>query len=260
MAGHETTANLLTWTLLLLARHPEWQEKARAEVIEVCGGVGGTSGKQNGSSRANGGKENGGDSTNDGGGMNGGGGNTEETGSKKNGFPNHNGDEGGDVTLPRLDRLKLLRAVLYETLRLYPPAPLMGRCIGPGGLELHPGLVLPAGTTAAVDVYAIHTSEKVWENAAAYDPSRWQRYVGETVMGGVRFNGEKHQYAFLSFGAGSRSCIGRNFAMLEAHVLAVELLRRYRFAEPPSGTPVRPHHIVTLLPRDGVLPLVITPV
>lgn len=36
-AGHDTTALLLTWTMMLLADNPTWQEKVRNEVREVCG-------------------------------------------------------------------------------------------------------------------------------------------------------------------------------------------------------------------------------
>ncbi|WOK96162.1 hypothetical protein Cni_G04869 [Canna indica] len=36
-AGHETSALLLTWTVMLLATNPSWQERARAEVAQVCG-------------------------------------------------------------------------------------------------------------------------------------------------------------------------------------------------------------------------------
>lgn len=36
-AGKQTTSNLLTWASVLLAMHPDWQERARQEVLEVCG-------------------------------------------------------------------------------------------------------------------------------------------------------------------------------------------------------------------------------
>lgn len=37
LAGQETTASWLTWTVIVLAMHSEWQEKARQEVLQVCG-------------------------------------------------------------------------------------------------------------------------------------------------------------------------------------------------------------------------------
>jgi PHYB activation tagged suppressor 1 len=36
-AGKQTTTNLLTWAIVLLAMHPDWQERARREVLDVCG-------------------------------------------------------------------------------------------------------------------------------------------------------------------------------------------------------------------------------
>ena len=37
LAGHETTSSWLTWTVTVLAMHPNWQEKAREEVMQICG-------------------------------------------------------------------------------------------------------------------------------------------------------------------------------------------------------------------------------
>ncbi len=36
-AGYETMNSFLTWTMLMLAEYPEWQERARAEILKVCG-------------------------------------------------------------------------------------------------------------------------------------------------------------------------------------------------------------------------------
>lgn len=37
LAGHETTSSWLTWTIIVMSMHPDWQEKARKEVLRTCG-------------------------------------------------------------------------------------------------------------------------------------------------------------------------------------------------------------------------------
>ncbi|MBK7862031.1 MAG: cytochrome P450 [Archangiaceae bacterium] len=113
-----------------------------------------------------------------------------------------------------LRRLPTLRAVLEESLRLYPAVPLVGReALADDVLSKVP---VPKGSTVVLCFLAAQRDGRNFSRPERFDPSRF--LPGGTVP----------PYAHLPFGAGPRSCIGAQFAMLEMSLVVAALLRRYR--------------------------------
>ena len=152
----------------------------------------------------------------------------------------------GTPTLADLARLPLARAVLDETLRLYPPAWVVTRRATEDD-ELA-GHRLPAGTLVIVSPWVRHRDPAVWDDPARFDPDRFL----DADPGAGRPTA-----AYLPFGIGPRLCIGRDFALLEATLLLARLTLRWRLA-PVPGHRVVPSPRVTVRPRGG-LPLLVSP-
>jgi cytochrome P450 len=76
----------------------------------------------------------------------------------------------------------------------------------------------------------LNSSEKYWHEPFKFDPSR--------------FN-ERHLDTYLPFSAGPRSCIGQNFAMLEAKIMLAMIIKRFRFQLVP-GQKIIPEILVTM--------------
>jgi cytochrome P450 len=183
LAGHETTARALAWTLYLLARSPEWSEALAGEVARVAGG--------------------------------------------------------GTVAAEHVERLVLTQQVLKESMRLFPPVPMMSRqVVVDTTLEGH---AIRAGSSLIIPIYAIHRHAARWNDPHAFDPSRFAP-EREAAIG---------RYQYLPFGAGPRICIGMAFAMIEATAILATLLQQARFSLPPGPEPV-PVARVTLLPGGGM--------
>ena len=180
-AGHETTANALTWTLYLLSRAPEWRERAEEEASSVF-----------------------------------------------------------DPERPAsLEGCTVLRAVLDEALRLYPPVALLSREAIRDDRIL--GQRVPAGTIVLISPFVLHRRRGLWDQPDAFDPSR---FLGEA-------RDRIDRFAYIPFGAGPRVCIGMAFAMQEGIVLLAHLLRAFRF-DLVEGQVVMPLQRVTLRPRGGL--------
>ena len=80
------------------------------------------------------------------------------------------------------------------------------------------GVRVPAGTLMLLFPYATHRHPDFWDEPERFDPDR---FLPEREAA-------RHPYAYHPFAAGHRICLGNNFAMLEAHILAALLVRRFR--------------------------------
>jgi len=183
LAGHETTAKALTWTLYLLARSPEWTRALEEEIARVTGGA--------------------------------------------------------EIAAGHIEQLVLTQQVLKESMRLYPPVPLMTRqAVADTRLGDHP---IRAGSSVVMPIYAIHRHAKRWEDPDAFDPARFAPQREAAIP----------RYQYMPFGAGPRICIGMGFAMMEATAMLATLLRHARFA-PVAGREPAPVARVTLIPGGGM--------
>ncbi|KAL6615622.1 hypothetical protein ACP70R_037892 [Stipagrostis hirtigluma subsp. patula] len=183
-AGMESTSVLLTWTMVLLSMHPEWQERAREEVLSFFG---------------------------------------------KN-KPEYEG----------LSHLKIVTIILYEVLRLYPSVTTFNR-------ETYKEIEIkdvkyPAGVIIELPVLFIHHDPDIWGiDVHEFKPDRFAEGISKA---------SKDPGAFLPFGWGPRTCIGQNFALLEAKMAMCMILQRFKFELAQSYTHV-PHTVATLHPMHG---------
>ncbi|MBZ6075253.1 cytochrome P450 [Microvirga puerhi] len=187
-AGHETTANALSWSLYLLSQDPKSRARIEEEVDRVLGD--------------------------------------------------------GPIMFDHLERLVFTRAVLDETLRLYPPAPYLSRAaIAEDRIG---SLPIPAGSVVTVAPYVLHRHRGLWEAPDAFNPERFLPENRDRI----------DRFAYLPFGAGPRVCIGASFALQEATIVLASVVRAVRLDLMP-GHEVRPVHRVTLRPEGG-LPMRLT--
>lgn len=183
LAGHETTANLLSFLWMLLSQHANVRRDLYLEVDEVLNG---------------------------------------------------RRPVVGDVA-----NLKLVNLVIDETLRLYPPAWIIGRQAIEAD-EIN-GFDIPAGSGVLISPFILHRHPAHWTNPEGFDP--W-RFSDENAAHRLR-------YLFVPFGGGPRLCIGNNFALTEAALIVGMVSQRYELNLAP-GFRVELDPAFTLRPRDGV--------
>ena len=130
--------------------------------------------------------------------------------------------------------------ILDEAMRLYPPAWATVREAYHD--DVVGGFHVPAGVSVSVSPYVTHRHPDLWEHPEGFDP---ERFSPERSAG-------RPEYAYFPFGGGPRGCIGRQFALMEGHLVLATIAQRYRLEGVP-GHPVEPDPILTLRPRHGIL-------
>ncbi|MGW7611935.1 cytochrome P450 [Streptomyces sp. NPDC054766] len=188
--------------------------------------------------------------------------------------------DGRVPTAEDVDDLPYLRAVVDESLRLYPPIWLFPRdAVADDRVG---GYHIPAGSTVLVPVYAAHHNPAVWDNPEAFAPERFcpahaarptssgdadtdtataiaavaagdgdgdAGGSGSTARSAPR---QRDRYDYFPFGGGARKCIGMDLALMELRLAVAMVVQRYRL-QLVAGHPVKPAALVSLRPQPGVL-------
>lgn len=181
LAGHETSASALAWSLYLMALHPEWQDRL-AQEAEVL-----------------------------------------------------NEDYGFSV----MGKLKLSKDTFRETLRLYPPVPMMVRSCEHA--EEFRNRKIKKGAQIVLSPWHLHRHERLWDNPDGFVPERWKTENGRTCM----------REAYMPFSAGARVCPGAGFAMIEGPLLLSMILKEYRVSFADERRPIPVAHL-TVRSENGI--------
>ena len=183
LAGHETTANALTWTWYLLSQAPDVERRVYEEIQRVLGDR----------------------------------------------LP----------TVADVERLPCITRVVTESMRLYPPAWLVGRR---AVNEYRIGdYSVPPRSIIVMSQWIVHRDGRHYSDPLRFDPDRWT----------AEFKATLPRFAYFPFGGGPRQCIGESFAWMELVLLAATIAQQWRFELVP-GHPVVPHAAVTLRPKHGM--------
>ena len=150
----------------------------------------------------------------------------------------------GSVTLGASDvaRLPYTRAVIAETMRLYPPAWVVGR----RALSAYRigDYTIPARAIILMSQWIVHRDARWWPDAGVFQPERW-------LADGAASDPERPKFSYFPFGAGTRVCIGEQFAWMEGMLGLATFARRFRMRLVP-GHPVVPRPIITLRAQHGM--------
>jgi cytochrome P450 len=142
-----------------------------------------------------------------------------------------------DDPVRALTSLSYTRRVLQESMRLYPPAWIIGRKARED-VVLAGGYHIPSGTTVFAAPLILHRQAQFFADPLRFDPDRWR-------------NGDVAPFAYIPFGGGARKCIGEEFAWMEGALLLATLARAFRFSF-ASDRPPETQPLITLRPKGAV--------
>jgi cytochrome P450 len=182
MAGHETTANVLSWMWYLLSQAPEVEKKLHQELERELGGK----------------------------------------------IP----------TYEDINKLPYTRAILDETMRLYPPVPVLARQARED--DTINGKHVPAHSNVLIVPWLLHRHKKYWDNPDHFIPERFMPEAKNPI-----------KFTYIPFSSGPRVCPGKTFGIKESVLVFAILAQRFR-AETTDGYAGGMDCRLTLRPSDNL--------
>jgi len=183
LAGHETTANALSWTWYLLSQNREAEARLHEELDRVIGGR--------------------------------------------------------VAVMADMPNLPYTERVITESMRLYPPAWVVGRraiadcTIGEYNV--------PARSILFMSPFVMQRDARFFAEPLCFSPERWT----------PEFKAALPKFAYFPFGGGARQCIGEHFAWMELLLVLASAAQRWRLRLVPNH-PVVPQPLITLRAKHGI--------
>jgi cytochrome P450 len=144
------------------------------------------------------------------------------------------------VDFDDLERLESLTWVMKETLRRYPPLPVIPR-VATKAFEFE-GYRIPKGAMVVVAPIHTHHMREWWDDPFRFDPERFSPRRAED---------ERHTHSWLPFGGGLHLCIGMRFAEMQIKAVMHQLVQRYRWSV-PKGYVMPVQQAPISKPQDGL--------
>jgi unspecific monooxygenase len=149
-----------------------------------------------------------------------------------------------DAAADALTKLAYTKAVVNESLRLYPPAFAIARmAIGPDRLA---DVAAPRGALVMISPWVLQRHVRLWKDPDAFNPGR---FLADAPL--------PHRFAYMPFGAGPRICIGAQFALTEACLVLAMMVQRFHVAL-ADARPVLPRAVIVTQP-DHAAPFWLRP-
>jgi cytochrome P450 len=137
-------------------------------------------------------------------------------------------------------QLNYTRAIIEETLRLYPPLPILSReAIAEDSIRKRH---IPVGSTVLVVPWLLHRHKHYWDKPDHFIP---ERFLPDALTTQDRF-------AYIPFGVGPRACVAKEFALVQISLCLALLARHFRL-HVPTGHTVTHECRLTLRPKDNLL-------
>ncbi|EMC92773.1 hypothetical protein BAUCODRAFT_151181 [Baudoinia panamericana UAMH 10762] len=151
-------------------------------------------------------------------------------------------------TYEQLRNMKYLKYCAQETLRLYPPVPMLPKLAIKDTILPHGGgkdgtepLFCAKGTVASYNMYSMHREPSIFgQDSESFNPDRW---LDPDL---------RPSWGFLPFGGGPRVCLGQQYALTETYYVTVRLMQSFRHIEARDSEPWREKLAVTLCSWNGV--------